>query len=175
MKMMFCWKPPRSNNIPSVVFYMLFCVTTSAFRTLVVNRAPPRSVSPRRFFASVTGTVYLAEPAQQEHHGDEVAVAAPAVTLFTKEGCTLCDMVKEVLFELRTESPHSLVQRDITDDPDVYERYKYDIPVLHIDGQYWAKHRLTADEAREGLRQAREKTFRSPPGEPNAGKLERTR
>jgi hypothetical protein len=97
--------------------------------------------------------------------------------LFTKEGCTLCDKVKDVLLGVLEEHPHSLVQQDITDDDDVdvFERYKFDIPVLHLNGMYWAKHRLAADQAREALQQAQEGTFESPPGEPNAGKYERTR
>jgi hypothetical protein len=33
---------------------------------------------------------------------------SPAVQLFTKEGCTLCDKVKEVLVSVAAEQPHSL-------------------------------------------------------------------
>jgi glutaredoxin len=110
---------------------------------------------------SVTGTVYQADK------------KAPVVTLFTKEGCSLCDKVKDVLVIVREENPHSLLQKDITDDSDLYERYKYDIPVLHLDGKYWTKHRLAIDEARNALTQAQEGLFESPPGEPNAAKLER--
>jgi glutaredoxin len=116
----------------------------------------------RHMTTSVTGTVYQADK-------------EPVVILFTKEGCTLCDKVKDVLFIVREENPHSLLQKDITDDSDLYERYKYDIPVLHLDGKYWTKHRLTIDEARNALVQAREGLFESPPGEPNAAKLERKR
>jgi len=118
---------------------------------------PPRG-------GSVTGTVY------------EAAVSeAPQVTLFTKEGCTLCDKVKDVLTDLRETHPHSLSQIDITDEEQLrrYDKYKYDIPVLHLDGQYWIKHRLTADEAKEGLEAYRNGTFGSPRGEPNASEMER--
>jgi glutaredoxin len=97
----------------------------------------------------------------------------PTVTLFTKDGCTLCDKVKDVLVVVSEEYPHSLLQKDITDDSDLYERYKYDIPVLHLDGKYWTKHRLSIDEARNALTQVQEGTFESPPGEPNAAKFER--
>ena len=36
-----------------------------------------------------------------------------------------------------------------------WRRYKYDIPVLHIDGKYWAKHKITLDEAIGALGEAR--------------------
>lgn len=49
---------------------------------------------------------------------------------------------------------------------------RYDIPVLHIDDVYWAKHRLTTEEAIAALVQAREGSFRKSKGEPDAGRLE---
>ena len=121
-------------------------------------RLPPRG-------ASVTGVVYE----------DPTPEAAPKVTLFTKEGCTLCDKVKDVLSQVREMHPHSLSQVDITDDvhTDWFDKYKYDIPVLHVNGMYWTKHRLTEEEAVEGLEAAQTGSFESPKGEPNAAEMER--
>lgn len=120
--------------------------------------------SSHRLLASVTGTVYKSP--------DEMA---PTVKLFTKEGCTLCDKVKDVLVELRDEYPHSLEQVDITDadHSDWFSKYKYDIPVLHLENKFWIKHRTTLEEASEGLIKAREGTFQGRPGEPDAGAIER--
>ena len=113
-----------------------------------------------RRFASVSGTVYD---------------GAPLVTLFTKEGCTLCDKVKNVLHSIREQQPHGLQQIDITDpdQTDYWKKYKYDIPVLHVNGKYWIKHRITEQEALKGLQQVQQGTFESPPGEPNATAMER--
>ena len=112
---------------------------------------------------SVTGTVYSADN------------GAPIVTLFTKDGCTLCDKVKDVLVSLKTELPHSLSAVDITDAEHEmwFSKYKYDIPILHIDGQYWTKHRLDEDEARDGLQLAIQGDFLPRDGEPDAGEMER--
>ena len=118
---------------------------------------------------SVTGTLYKDETSNV------------TITLFTKEGCTLCDQVKDVLLELHQQDPgnyaHTLRAVDITDDDqrDYYEKYKYDIPVLHLNGQYWTKHRLTREEAVEGIMEAALKgTLLEPrPGEPNAAAQER--
>ena len=40
---------------------------------------------------------------------------------------------------------------DITDDcnSDFFDRYKYDIPVVHYNGAYWFKHRPPADATLE--------------------------
>lgn len=51
---------------------------------------------------------------------------------------------------------------------------RYDIPVLHLDDVYWAKHRLTAEEAISAMEQAKQGTFQESQGEPDAGRLERS-
>lgn len=137
----------------------------------------PRSValaSSTRLFASVTGSVYESE------NSDVV------VTLYTKEGCTLCDKVKDVLREVQQDGDngfqHSLRQIDITDSDqqDSFDRYKYDIPVLHISSKseddqsvYWTKHRLTEEEAKEGIAEAMAGSFEPRTGRPNAAAMER--
>lgn len=114
--------------------------------------------------ASVSGIVYSNEQSE-----------VPSVRLFTKEGCTLCDKVKDVLLEISESYPHSLEQVDITDEGNqgIFNRYKYDIPVLHINGVYWTKHRLSKDEAIKAIASAKDGSFVSPPGEPDASRLER--
>lgn len=122
----------------------------------------------QRLFASVTGTVYSCTP-------DDSGTVPTTIKLFTKEGCTLCDKVKDVLLELRDQYPHSLEQIDITDEvhADWFSKYKYDIPVLHLNGKFWIKHRITEEEAKIGLMEAEKGTFEKRPGEPDAGAMER--
>ena len=110
--------------------------------------------------SSVSGVIYAA------------AADQPTVKLFTKAGCTLCDVAKEVLVRAAKEQPHTLVAVDITDEvhADWWARYKYDIPVLHVDDVYWAKHRISLEESLEALLAAREKRFDAMPGEPDARK-----
>lgn len=112
---------------------------------------------------SVSGTIY---------HDDTSTIS---VTLFTKSGCTLCDKVTAVLQELRPTHPHTLLAVDITDanQKECFEKYKYDIPVLHLNKQYWTKHRLTQEQAVEGFQAMENGTFTSPVGEPNAAKYEK--
>ena len=129
---------------------------------LLVSSSLLRAPAPRGL-ASVSGTLYTATD------------AAPAVRLFTKEGCTLCDVAKEVLASAAEEQQHSLEAVDITDSENAewFAKYKYDIPVLHINGQYWAKHRITLDDTLAALQAAQEGSFEAQRGEPDAGRLER--
>jgi glutaredoxin len=135
----------------------LLALTTLAARALQPPRARARHL--RRF--SVSGTIYEGK--------------GPTVELFTKEGCTLCDDATAVLDALRNDAPHSLIAVDITDQDkkQLWDRYKYDIPVLAIDGVYWTKHRVTEMDARAALAEAASGKFRERPGEPDASRLER--
>lgn len=159
----------------------------------LVNGSGPRTtpviaartfVHSSRLLASVTGTVYTANNSNDSDNDN--TSNGVVVTLYTKEGCTLCDKVKAVLSQVKDQEgfAHSLRQTDITDadQGDSYDRYKYDIPVLHInangDGDsdedvYWTKHRLTEQEAKDALTEAMKGSFEERKGRPNAAALER--
>jgi Glutaredoxin-like domain (DUF836) len=135
--------------------------------------------------ASVSGTIYSSLPSSSSSlptnpsEQPTPSLCPVVVTLFTKEGCTLCDKVVDVLRELRPDHPHSLVAVDITDDDQGYywDRYKYDIPVLHLNSVYWTKHRLTKADAQQALMAAAAGTWQPSPKaareEPNAAQHER--
>ncbi len=67
------------------------------------------------------------------------------VQFYTKEGCHLCNDVKELLYRLRDRFPLIIHEVDITIDDALYERYKAIIPVVTIDGQFTLETRI--DEA----------------------------
>jgi glutaredoxin len=119
---------------------------------------------------SVTGTIY------ETNIKDNGISSLPQIKLFTKQGCTLCDKVKDTLSSLRVDYPHSLYAVDITDIDklDWYNKYKFDIPVLHMNNVYWTKHRLTTEDAIEAIVEATRcgDLFEERKGEPDAGRLE---
>lgn len=57
------------------------------------------------------------------------------VVVYTKEGCHLCENVMTVLRKISTELPLIISTRDITVNPELFERYKDVIPVIEIDGK----------------------------------------
>ncbi|MEW9669452.1 glutaredoxin family protein [Ammoniphilus sp. 3BR4] len=57
------------------------------------------------------------------------------VTIFTRDGCCLCDDVKERVERVAQDYPIELELFDITTDEEIYEKYKWTIPVVHIDGE----------------------------------------
>ncbi len=76
------------------------------------------------------------------------------VVLYTKEGCGLCHEMKDEMRSAGVEELYALEEVDIRTDPELFDRYRYEIPVLFIDGIEAFRHRLTAEQFREYLSSA---------------------
>ena len=64
------------------------------------------------------------------------------IVLYTKPGCHLCEEVEGWLLEGGT----TWLPIDITADPALYERYRYRIPVLDVNGREALAAPITRDE-----------------------------
>ena len=56
------------------------------------------------------------------------------VTLYSAQGCHLCDRAREVLDSVRSEIPFDFEEIDITGDPELESRHREWLPVVEIDG-----------------------------------------
>ncbi len=61
--------------------------------------------------------------------------AEHSIILYSKAGCHLCVEAEGVIARLARRYRISLLKVDIQDDPTLYERYKYTIPVVEVDEQ----------------------------------------
>lgn len=69
----------------------------------------------------------------------------PILTLYTKNPCPLCD---ELVYELTPFMDRLHLEKvDITqpENQEFFKQYRYDIPVLHINGEFLCMHRLDAE------------------------------
>jgi len=73
------------------------------------------------------------------------------VTLYTREGCHLCEVVAEQLQKLQQETPFSVETVDVDSDPALAERYGREVPVVMLDGKKLAKYHLDEDMLRRRL------------------------
>jgi len=64
-----------------------------------------------------------------------MSLPIPTVTIFGKPGCCLCDEALDVIRRVQQRVPFRLEKVDITSSPDLHDRYRYDIPVVHVDGR----------------------------------------
>ena len=68
------------------------------------------------------------------------------VVLYTKPGCGLCEEMKEAMSNAGCVELYDLEEIDIESDPELLARYRYEIPVLFINGVEAFRHRLRRDE-----------------------------
>ncbi len=73
------------------------------------------------------------------------------VTLYTKPYCSLCHKAEHALRALKKEIFFELVLRDITQDRELFERYRYDIPVITLDGEEICRQRVDLARVRRAL------------------------
>lgn len=69
------------------------------------------------------------------------------LTIYSRDGCHLCDEMKAVVKRfMATRDELTLDEIDISNNPELLDRYGLDIPVLFIDGKKAAKYRVSEPE-----------------------------
>ena len=69
--------------------------------------------------------------------------AVALVTLYTKPGCHLCDVVKATIQKVAAARPLRLVERNILDEPADLQRFQHAIPVVFVGEREVARYRVT--------------------------------
>nr|XP_047907171.1 glutaredoxin-like protein C5orf63 homolog isoform X2 [Anser cygnoides] len=75
----------------------------------------------------------------------------PVLTLFTKKPCPLCDEAKEVLEPYKRRFILQEVDITLPENSAWYDKYKYDIPVFHLNGKFLMKHRVDIQKFEDQL------------------------
>ena len=70
------------------------------------------------------------------------------VVLYSRAGCHLCDVAREVLLAERTSVAFDLVEVDVGGDDDLEREYGIRIPVVKIDGEERFEYEVDAAELR---------------------------
>lgn len=73
------------------------------------------------------------------------------ITLYSKRRCSLCDNARAILEELRTQHAFELEVLAVDDSPSLWEQFRYDVPVVFVDGERIAHHRLERDAMKKLL------------------------
>ena len=76
----------------------------------------------------------------------------PVIRLYTKPGCHLCEQAEELLEVISRECPLAIEQIDIMTDVDLFERYRYEIPVVAVEGGGSIGGRISLEDLRRNLR-----------------------
>jgi len=62
------------------------------------------------------------------------------ITIYSKPDCHLCDLAKDVIGRCRKKADFTLEVIDISQNPELFERFRNDIPVILLDGKEIARH-----------------------------------
>ncbi|XP_017928415.1 glutaredoxin-like protein C5orf63 homolog isoform X1 [Manacus vitellinus] len=76
----------------------------------------------------------------------------PVLTLFTKKPCPLCDEAKEVLEPYKRRFILQEVDITLPENSAWNDKYKYDIPVFHLNGKFLMKHRVDIKKFEDQLK-----------------------
>jgi glutaredoxin len=74
------------------------------------------------------------------------------ITIYSKPDCHLCDRAKEVIERCHTRVEFAVEVVDISQNPELLERYHDDIPVILLDGIEIARHVVRERKLLELLR-----------------------
>src|SRR2546421_11029250 len=55
------------------------------------------------------------------------------VTFYTKAGCHLCEEARDMLDDIAAQTDYELTEIDIRSNLEIFEQYRYRIPVIIID------------------------------------------
>jgi glutaredoxin len=75
----------------------------------------------------------------------------PHVIIYSRPGCHLCDDAKAAIHQSGCNDQFTLEEINIESDDELLRKYKYDIPVVTIDGLETFIHRLTPQEFKQKL------------------------
>ena len=100
-------------------------------------------------------TVSLRKSNHKTMTSDKTPKAGPRVVIYSRPGCHLCEEAKKVIEASGYREEYTLEEINIESDAELLRRYRYDIPVITINGEEAFRHRLTADGFRQRLEETR--------------------
>jgi glutaredoxin len=75
------------------------------------------------------------------------------VIVYSRPGCHLCDEAKEAIKQAGCSDLYTLKEVDIESDAELQTRYKWDIPVITINGIEVFRHRVDSEEFKRAIKQ----------------------
>ncbi len=73
------------------------------------------------------------------------------VIIYSRPGCHLCEEAKQAMHDSDCANEYTLEEINIESDPELLRHYRYEIPVITIDGREEFRHRLTAEDFRQRI------------------------
>jgi len=88
---------------------------------------------------------------QRTEEGRLAVVDPRQITLYTREGCHLCEEARVAITRLLREFGATLREMDIDDDPVLHDLYTNDVPVIFVGAQIAGQHRVDVTRLKQLL------------------------
>jgi glutaredoxin len=77
---------------------------------------------------------------------DNIEQLEMLVEIYSKNDCCLCDEAKAIIEKVRKITPFDFKETDITKDENLFEKYKYEIPIIFLNGRKIFKYKVDEKE-----------------------------
>ncbi len=76
------------------------------------------------------------------------------VIIYSRPGCHLCEEAKDAMRAADCLPEYTLDEVNIENDPELWERYKDDIPVITFNGVEAFRHQVASEEFRKRIQES---------------------
>jgi hypothetical protein len=76
---------------------------------------------------------------------EDVSIPRRVVEIYSKPDCSLCELALVTVLSVQRRVPFELLERDVRQDATLAEKWRYDIPVICIDGVVAFRGRVTEE------------------------------
>jgi glutaredoxin len=80
-----------------------------------------------------------------------LSMSKPHVIVYSRPGCHLCDEAKAIIMSSGCSDQFTLEEVNIESDDELLRKYKYDIPVIAVDGVETFIHRVPPEDFRHAI------------------------
>ena len=74
------------------------------------------------------------------------------IIIYSKPGCHLCDEAKAEIVKLRSRFTLEIHEVNVEEDPSLSEKYRYEVPVVFINGRKVFKYKVDGEKLARRLR-----------------------
>jgi len=75
----------------------------------------------------------------------------PHIIVYSRPSCHLCDELKQTIASAGCDGEYTISEINIETDVELLQRYRFDIPVVTINGKEAFRHRVTIDQFKKAL------------------------
>ena len=87
-----------------------------------------------------------------------MASAIPSITIYSRSGCHLCEVVHRIAQRIQQDVPFHLAYVDVESNPMWVERFGHRVPVVLIDQREACAGRITEGRLRQAIEKARRRS-----------------